>query len=151
MFPGLFCQFQNGGCGSVSKMKLLFRRGRKKHQEVVRFNVTVEILSIEGLPVKYSHFRVQLQRGRKSITSGDLHAEEGRVRRTETLQFTSSMQRAASGIEFEDKDYKLNLLRVNPRSTSKPTKVVTQTWLRCAPQLRQKPRKNGHKKVVLVE
>ena len=117
-------------------MKLLFGGGRKKHQEVVRFNVTVEILSIEGLPAKYTHYRVQLQRGRKIITSGDLHADdEGRMlRQTDaaTMQFTSSMQRAASGIEFEEKDYKLNLLRVNPRSTRSPTKVGTQMWLNVA-------------------
>lgn len=34
------------------QMERLFRR-RQKHQELVRFNVTVEIVSIEGLPAKY--------------------------------------------------------------------------------------------------
>ena len=40
------------------------------------------------------------------------------------MQFESSMLRAMSGIDFEDKDYKLSLVRVNPRSTRSPTKVT---------------------------
>lgn len=36
----------------------------------MRFNMSVQILAMEGLPAKYKNFRVMLQRGGKVLTSG---------------------------------------------------------------------------------
>lgn len=94
-------------------------RGAKMHTAPrrVRSNVTG--------PKCGSQFRALLQRGRKNVTSGDLYADDQcKLIGTETMQFESSMLRAMSGIDFEDKDYKLSLVRVNPRSTRSPTKVT---------------------------
>jgi hypothetical protein len=96
---------------------------------VVRFNMRVQIIAVDGLPGKYSTFEIRLQKGQKRICSGELLADDERkmVRDTSgaaTLHFVSSMRRAASGIDFEDKTYKLYLLGVNPRAVMHRTKVV---------------------------
>ena len=102
---------------------------RSLRQEVVRFNVVVQILDMEGLPPKYSTFQVVLQKGGKRISSGELLADEKHrmvpdTGGAATLLFVSSMQRATSGIDFEEKMYKLQLLRVNPRSVMHRLKVA---------------------------
>jgi hypothetical protein len=102
---------------------------RSLRQEVVRFNIVVQILDMEGLPPKYSTFQVVLQKGGKRISSGELLADEKHrmvpdTGGAATLLFVSSMQRATSGIDFEEKMYKLQLLRVNPRSVMHRLKVA---------------------------
>jgi len=48
-----------------------------------------------------------------------------------TMQFVTSMQRAVSGIDFEEKEYKLKLQRVNSRSYH-PSKTVAKTVINIA-------------------
>lgn len=43
------------------------------------------------------------------------------------ISFVTSIQRALTGIDFEDKEYKLYLLRVNPQSRTHKTKVRIHT------------------------
>ena len=38
--------------------------------------MSVQIIAMEGLPAKYKHFRVMMQRGGKVLTSGDLYADD---------------------------------------------------------------------------
>jgi hypothetical protein len=109
---------------------------RSLRQEVVRFNMVVQILDMEGLPPKYSTFQVVLQKGGKRISSGELLADEKHrmvpdTGGAATLLFVSSMQRATSGIDFEEKMYKLQLLRVNPRSVMHRLKVACVQALPC--------------------
>jgi len=75
-------------------------------------------------------FQLMLKRGGKVITSGDLFADAEHKMSSDsagaaTMHFVSSMQRAESGIDFEDKTYTIYLLRVNPDSYSR-TKVAQE-------------------------
>ena len=105
-------------------------------QEVVRFNVCLRVLEMQGLPSKYKQYKVTLQRGQKLVTSGDIYADEecNMIRddgMATTMQFVTSMQRAVSGIDFEEKEYKLKLQRVNSRSYH-PSKTVAKTVINIA-------------------
>ena len=105
-------------------------------QEVVRFNVCLRVLEMQGLPTKYKQYKVTLQRGQKLVTSGDIYAdEECNLIRDDgmatTMQFVTSMQRAVSGIDFEVKEYKLKLQRVKSRSYH-PSKTVAKTVINIA-------------------
>ena len=106
-------------------------------QEVVRFGVSVQVVAIEALPPKYTCFRVLLQRGMKRVSSADLFADAAHRIQSDkdsaaTLHFVSSMQRAESGLDFEDKTYKLLLLRVNSKSATSKLKTVGSSTLNIA-------------------
>jgi hypothetical protein len=92
-----------------------------------------------------------LQRGRKSITSGDLFVDVEHNMATDnegaaTMQFVSSMQRASTGFEFDEKDYRIYLLRVNERSTASKLKKVGASHLNLAQAC---TRNDLHLKLVL--
>ena len=102
----------------------------------MRFNVCLRVLEMQGLPSKYKQYKVTLQRGQKLVTSGDIYADEecNMIRddgMATTMQFVTSMQRAVSGIDFEEKEYKLKLQRVNSRSYH-PSKTVAKTVINIA-------------------
>ena len=98
-----------------------FRHSKKGPGSSLRFEIEFCVTKMAGLPSKYKHLRMSLTRGAKAVSSKELFAmnsvAEPSAADGTMKKFVCTLYRSAIGAPFEEKKYRLSLIRINPRSS----------------------------------
>jgi hypothetical protein len=114
--------------------------GRKSQAMAVKFEVEFCVKSMAGLPSKYKHLRMSLTRGAKAVSTQEIFAmnstaepsaEEGTMK-----SFVCTMYRSAIGASFDEKKYRLSLLRINARALREKEKRIGSVSINLADYVR---------------
>ena len=110
----------------------LFHLPHSKKQEHLKFEISVTAKLMESLPAKYKHLRLTLTRGAKAVSTKEIYAVNQRAEPTAadaTMKMVCTMYRTGSTGKFEEKTYKLSLLRINPRALREREKKIGSSYI----------------------
>jgi len=109
---------------------------RGKRKAPLKFEVTVAVMAMEQLPAKYKHLRLSLTRGAKAVSTKELFAVNCRAQPSAddgTMKMVSTMYKSDNaGHQFEEKMYKLSLIRINPRAMREREKKIGASYINMA-------------------
>eukprot|EP00277_Geminigera_cryophila_P028704 CAMPEP_0179467440 /NCGR_PEP_ID=MMETSP0799-20121207/48567_1 /TAXON_ID=46947 /ORGANISM="Geminigera cryophila, Strain CCMP2564" /LENGTH=520 /DNA_ID=CAMNT_0021272847 /DNA_START=232 /DNA_END=1794 /DNA_ORIENTATION=+ len=87
-----------------------------------------------NLPSKYKHLRLMLTRGAKAVSTKEMFAVNQKAQPSPAdgvMKMVSTMYKAKNNA-FEEKTYKLSLIRINPRAMREKEKKIGTTYINMA-------------------
>ena len=109
---------------------------RAKRKAPLKFEVSITVLAMENLPSKYKHLRLSLTRGAKAVSTKELFAVNCKAQPAAidgTMKMVSTMYKSGdSAQQFEEKMYKISLIRINPRAMREREKKIGNSYINMA-------------------
>mmetsp|Transcript_13734 Transcript_13734/g.31709 ORF Transcript_13734/g.31709 Transcript_13734/m.31709 type:complete len:507 (-) Transcript_13734:912-2432(-) len=114
-----------------------------KTQQPLKFEVTITTQLMTQLPAKYKHLRLMLTRGAKAVSTKEIFAVNQRAEPSPSdgvMKMVCTMYKSTQTGKFDEKTYKISLIRINPRAMREKEKRIGTTYLNLADYVNTDPR-----------